>query len=289
MDVEDFFHVSAFEAQFPRAGWDAVPLRVERGVDSLLALCREHGVRATFFVLGWIAQRRPGLVRRIAAEGHELGCHSLEHHLVYRMQPGEFREDLRAAVGAIEDAAGVSVRAYRAPSFSITSASLWALEVLAAEGITVDSSIYPVRHDRYGLPGAPDRPFRPLPDHPGLVEVPMTTVRWGRLALPCGGGGYLRLYPLAVTRAAIRRVHRRHRRPVVLYVHPWELDPEQPQVSAPWSRRLRHRVNLSRTRERLDRLVRELRPGSLSDLVESLGGPSALPVVDLGRDRSAPP
>jgi polysaccharide deacetylase family protein (PEP-CTERM system associated) len=283
VDVEEYFQVSAFERLFPRERWDSVPSRLERGLDAVLAVAARARVRGTFFVLGWIARRHPALVRRIAEAGHEIGCHSFEHRLVYQMDEGAFRRDLRDARAALQDATGVACVLYRAPSFSLTRGSLWALRVLAEEGIRTDSSIYPVVHDRYGLPGAPRSPFRPLSDHPDFVEFPPSTVRWCGLTLPCAGGGYLRLYPLGITRTAIARIRNRDGHPAVVYVHPWEFDPEQPVVPAPWLARVRHRVGLDRTAERLGRLFDGFPFASMSDCIEALGGAGSLPFVDPGR------
>jgi polysaccharide deacetylase family protein (PEP-CTERM system associated) len=283
VDVEEYFQVSAFEDQFPRERWESIPSRLERGLDVVLGVAAAAEVRGTFFVLGWIAKRHPGLVRRIADAGHELGCHSFEHRLVYRMEASAFRRDLRETRRAIQDASGVDSLHYRAPSFSVTRDSLWALRALAEEGIRTDSSIYPVLHDRYGLPGAPRSPYRPLADYPDFVEFPPSTVRWCGLTLPCAGGGYLRLYPSGITHAAIERIRNRDGHPAVVYVHPWEFDPEQPAVSAPWLARARHRVGLTRTVEKLGKLFRSFPFAPMSECIAALGGPAALPFVDPGR------
>ena len=283
VDVEEYFQVSAFEDQFPRERWESIPSRLERGLDVVLGVAAAAQARGTFFVLGWIAKRHPALVRRIVAAGHEVGCHSFEHRLVYRMDEDAFRQDLRAAREAIEDASGVDCSHFRAPSFSVTRESLWALRVLAEEGIRTDSSIYPVLHDRYGLLGAPRSPYRPLQDHPEFVEFPPSTVRWLGLTLACAGGGYLRLYPLSVTRAAINRIRNSDRHPAVVYVHPWEFDPEQPVVSAPWMARTRHRVGLKHTADKLEKLLKSFPFAPMSECVAALGGAPALPFVNPAR------
>ena len=283
VDVEEYFQVSAFEEHWPRGRWEAIPSRLEQGLDAVLGMASAAGVKGTFFVLGWIARRHPHLVRRIAEAGHEVGCHSLEHRLIYRMDEAGFRADLREARAAIEDASGAGCFVYRAPSFSVTRSSLWALRVLAEEGIRTDSSIYPVAHDRYGMPGAPRSPYRPLKDHPTFVEFPPSTVRWLGLTLPCAGGGYLRLYPSSVTHAAIRWIRERERQPAVVYVHPWEFDPDQPSAEAPWLTRARHRVGLGTNAKKLGRLLSAFPFASISDCVTALGGPTTFPVVDLGR------
>ena len=281
VDVEDYFQVSAFETRVGRDEWDRIPLRLERGLDELLEIAAAASVQGTFYVLGWLAERRPDLLRRIVEAGHEIGCHSYDHRLVYSLTPDEFRSDLGRSLSAIGDAVGGICTLYRAPSFSITRKSLWALEILAEEGIRIDSSIYPVRHDRYGIHGAPLEPYRPLSRHPDFVEVPPATVRVLGMTLPCAGGGYLRLMPLGVTRAALRRVNVREARPVVMYVHPWELDPDQPVVQAGRVATWRHRVNLAKTGGRVRKLLGEFPFTSVSGVVDALGGPGAIPKIDL--------
>ena len=288
VDVEDYFHVSAFEGLFPRERWDDVPLRIDRGVREILDIASEAGTTGTFYVLGWLARRRPDLVRAIADAGHEIGCHSLEHRLVYSMTPDSFRSDLRQALSAIRDASGTDCTLYRSPSFSITLESLWALEILAEEGILIDSSIYPVKHDRYGMVAAPLGPFRPLRHHPQFVEFPPSAVRLLGANLPCAGGGYLRAFPLVLTRSAIRRINEREGRPALVYVHPWELDPAQPKVPAGILKNLRHRLNLRKTSERLRSLLHDFAFAPLSVVIATLGGPSAIPFEDLAGSGHGP-
>jgi polysaccharide deacetylase family protein (PEP-CTERM system associated) len=263
-DVEDYFQVSNFEDLVPYERWDSFESRVERNTERILAVLADHGVRATFFILGWVAERFPGLVRSIAAAGHELGTHGYRHRLIYTLSPAEFRDDLRRSIAAIEGASGRQVLGHRAPSFSITRASLWAVDVLKEEGLRYDSSIFPVRHPRYGIPGAAEEPFEIAP---GLVEFPMSVLKLGPLALPVAGGGYFRLYPWRLTRWGIRRLNRAGR-PAVVYLHPWELDPDQPRVRASWQARFRHYVNLHRTETRLHRLCAEF---AVAPLAEVLG------------------
>jgi len=284
VDVEDYFQVSGFEDVVPRASWGRYESRVERNTERLLALLDEVGVRGTFFVLGWTAERHPGLVRRIRGAGHELGCHSHLHRLVYRLRPEEFRRDTRRAVAALEDAIGERVVGYRAPSFSITRQSLWALEVLAEEGFRYDSSIYPIRRDRYGLPGAPRHAFSVQVAGAALVEVPPSSVRWLGMTLPVGGGGYLRLCPAPLFRRALERVIQGEGRPAVLYVHPWELDPDQPRIAA-GSRlsRFRQYVNLGRTEGRLRALLRRWPFAPVGDLLPRLARGRALRLDALAR------
>lgn len=265
IDVEDYFQVTALEAVCPRAQWGQMPSRVEANTRRLLDVFAQHGVHATFFILGWTAKQFPHLVREIHAAGHELGCHSFWHRQIYRQTRRQFRSDVRHASRAIEDACGRRVFAYRAPSFSIIRRSWWALEVLIDEGFTVDSSIFPVRHDRYGVPDAPPAPHEIATPAGKIWEFPLSSVGVGRWRLPVSGGGYFRLYPFAVTRAALSWVNRQGR-PFVFYLHPWEIDPDQPRpIGLSRRARWRHTVGLSRTLPRLHRLLETFRFGKLSE------------------------
>ena len=285
VDVEDYFQVSAFESVVSRADWDGFERRVAQNTDRLLTIFAESKVHATFFVLGWVAERDPELVRRIAAAGHELASHGYGHRLVYHQHPEEFREDVRRSKAVLEAASGRPVLGYRAPSFSITKRSLWALDVLIEEGFAWDASIFPIRHDRYGIPSAPRNPFRVQhrsvvgsrrpwdsaleegfspTGRIGLWEIPASTLRLAGLNLPIGGGGYFRLLPYAWTEFGIARVNRAEKRPVVFYVHPWELDPDQPRQPARWLSRFRHYRNLAQTESRLRRLLARFKFGSIS-------------------------
>ena len=271
VDVEDYFQVSAFAPYLAQADWDRFPSRVAGNTQRLLEMLARREVRATFFVLGWIARRLPRLVEEIRAAGHEIGSHGYAHQLIYRMSPDEFRADLVRARAALEDASGGPVRSFRAPSFSITRKSLWALEILAEEGIRYDSSIFPVYHDRYGIPGAnPAIHCISTPSGP-LWEFPPSVARIGPVNLPVSGGGYFRLYPLGLSLRLLRRVNRRHRRPFVFYVHPWEIDPQQPRV--PFGSRLtrfRHYLNLASTEKKLDGLLGAFRFAPLGEVVEQV-------------------
>ena len=259
IDVEDYFQVSAFEKHIPRSSWEELPCRVERNLDVILSLMSDRGVRATFFTLGWIGQRYPALVRRIVASGHELASHGYSHSRASEQDRREFLEDVRSAKKLLEDLSGVCVKGYRAPSFSIGSLNLWALDCLAESGYTYSSSIYPIRHDHYGMPQAPRFPHRPL-GASGVLEIPVTTVRVGNRNWPAGGGGYFRLMPYSISRACLRRVNRRDGRPCVFYFHPWEIDPGQPrQQGVGMKTRFRHYVNLSRMQSRIERLLRDFR------------------------------
>ena len=255
VDVEDYFHAEAFSGVVPPDIWDGCASRVEPNTRRLLDLFAAHGVEATFFVLGWVADRHPALVRDIAAAGHELACHSYWHRLVYRLTPAEFREDTRRAKDAIEQRAGACVEGYRAPTYSVVARSLWALDVLAELGFTYDSSIFPIHHDRYGIPDAPCGPFVVRTASGPVTEYPIATFRlWGRTNLPFAGGGYLRLLPWWYTRLGLQRT-RKEGLPVVAYVHPWEIDPAQPRLAASLGTRVRHYTNLKKTYRRLERLV----------------------------------
>jgi polysaccharide deacetylase family protein (PEP-CTERM system associated) len=264
IDVEDYFHVSGFESCVDRSQWDEFPARVGPSTRKLLHILQEAGVRATFFVLGWVAERQPKLVRAIRDEGHEVGCHSFWHRLIYTQTPEEFRRDLRRARGVLEDALGEAVTLYRAPSFSITGQSLWALDILAEEGFTLDSSIYPIRHDRYGIPGTPRIPHRLARPSGTLWEFPPPVCSFLGHSLPVGGGGYFRLYPYALTRRGLNQINGTGC-PFSFYLHPWEVDPEQPRLRPGLLRGFRHYVNLSRTEPRLRWLLRDFRFGTLSE------------------------
>ena len=257
VDVEDYFQVNAFEGSISRASWGSFEPRVERNTRRLLDLCAEHGVRGTFFTLGWVADRWPGLVREIRDAGHELATHGQDHRQVTTMTPEQFREDLRRSKRTIEDAAGVEVIGFRAPSYSIVRETMWAMDVLIEEGFHYDSSIFPIHHDRYGIPDFSRFP-RPVRGESGeLQELPISTIRVGRTNLPFVGGGYLRHFPLSFIRWGMRWLNERERRPAVVYIHPWELDPGQPVQPVGALTRLRHYRNLDLTEGRLARLFSE--------------------------------
>lgn len=256
VDVEDYFHASAFDRVVSRSSWFEQESRVVRNTHRLLELFLRHRVRATFFVLGWVADRFPSLVREIAACGHELASHGYHHQLIYTLTADQFREDVRRAKAAIEDAGGGRVRGYRAPSFSIVRSSLWALDVLIEEGHAYDASIFPIRHDRYGIPDAP-RAAHVIERAAGtIVEVPAATVRVAGRNLPIAGGGYFRLLPYAFTRWGIERLNACGE-PAVFYIHPWEIDPQQPRLPASRLTAVRHYKNLHQTVNRLERAVRD--------------------------------
>ena len=252
VDVEDYFHVEAFAKHVSFSDWPSFPSRVRQNTERILNLFAAYGCRGTFFVLGWVAEREPALIRRIVEAGHEVGCHSYSHRRVSTLTPDEFRADLKRAVAAIEDAAGVRVLGYRAPTFSIVKRSLWALEVLAECGFIYDSSIFPIRHDLYGFPEAPCHAHEvSLPGNKKIFEIPMSTVRLFGQNVPVGGGGYLRLLPMAYTVRALDHLHVRHKRPAIIYFHPWEIDPEQPKIAAGVRSRFRHYHGLEWMEKRL--------------------------------------
>jgi len=245
IDVEDYFQVSAFAPHIARDAWDRLPCRVERNVDLILALLAEHGAQATYFVLGWIAERYPHLIRRIAAQGHEIASHGYAHERATAQSRSEFRQDVVRAKQVLEDTTGMPVRGYRAPSFSIGRDNLWALACLREAGYTYSSSVYPIHHDHYGMPEAPRFAFYPESGD-GLLELPVTTVRLFNRNLPAGGGGYFRLLPYNVSRWCLRRVNAVDHQACIFYFHPWEIDPAQPrQRGIGFKTRFRHYVNLS--------------------------------------------
>ena len=267
VDVEDYFHVEAFAEAVSRADWERYPSRVVDNTRRLLDLLDQEAVKSTCFILGWVAERHPALVREIAERGHELACHSYWHRPIFRLSLQEFREDTCRAKQVIEQAAGAPVYGYRAPSFSVTNRSLWALEVLSELGFQYDSSIFPIYHDIYGIPDAPRAPFRTG----ALVEFPMTTFRlFGDSNLPVGGGGYLRIFPFWYTRMGVQRAFKEGM-PLIAYVHPWEVDPEQPRLPGRLTSRLRHYTNLGKTAARLKELcsLAAFRPFRDSGLLET--------------------
>ena len=277
VDVEDYFHVSAFAGIVAPSEWDSFESRVCCNTDRLLDIFDEAGVRATFFVLGWVADRFPALVQRIHAAGHELASHSYDHGLVYNKTPETFRDDLRRAQAAIERATGVMVQGYRAPSYSITKRSLWALDVLASEGYTFDSSIYPIRHDRYGIPTWQRNIHRIDRGGGALWELPGSTVRHLGTNFPMGGGGYFRILPYWWTCHGIHILNEEEGRPAIFYLHPWEIDPGQPRLNVGPIARQRHYFNLEKTEARLRRLLKDFRFGTIGQVLSNTEGVSCVP------------
>lgn len=274
VDVEDYFQVSGFADRVSRKDWDRYECRVEASTDKLLSLFDEQNVRGTFFVLGWVAERYPDLVKRINAAGHELASHGYWHQLVYDLSPEEFAKDISDSKDAIASACGIEVVAYRAPSFSIVEESLWALDVLAEHDFRIDSSIFPIGgHDRYGLADAPKEIHDIETDHGKIKEFPPSAWSRGRIHIPIGGG-YFRLFPLPLTLKAIQKV-REHGRPAMFYTHPWEFDPEQPRMDGlRRSTRFRHYVGLKKTEQRLAKMLQSYSFGTISDVLAANAHPA---------------
>jgi len=277
IDVEDYFHVTAFDRYVKRDDWDRYPLRVEDNTMRVLDLLDEFDLQATFFILGWVAERFPALVRTIRDRGHEIASHGYGHELIYRIGPDRFRADIQRSKRLLEDICGAAVNGYRAPSYSITKKSLWALDILIEEGFTFDSSIFPVYHDNYGIPDAPRFPHRIEREGGTITEFPLTTypVRWGRkeYRLPIAGGGYLRLFPAGLVRGGMQRINALEGQPAVLYFHPWEIDPGQPRIQAGIKSRIRHYLNLQKTEAKLRELFRAMRFGTMG---QALAGAPAV-------------
>lgn len=271
VDVEDYFHVAALSETINPDQWGGIPSRVENNTRLLLDMFDGREVKGTFFVLGWVAEKHPDLVKEIAARGHEVACHGFSHQLVYKQTPDVFREETLKSKSLLEDLAQRSVDGYRAASYSITPASLWALDILAEAGFKYDSSIFPVRHDRYGMPGAEERPhILKTPSGHSLVEFPLSVYRVFNYKLPVAGGGYFRLFPYAVTRFAFRRINAAGT-PTIFYLHPWEVDPGQPRVKASLLSTFRHYNNLDRCEKRLEQLLDDFRFTTVTDVLEDLG------------------
>ncbi len=264
VDVEDYFHVSVFDGVVPRDRWDQMQSRVAANTDRLLRIFADTGVRATFFVLGWVAERIPQLVGRIAAQGHEVASHGYGHRLVYDLTRERFRDDVRRAKALLEDAGGMPVGGYRAPSYSITPRSLWALDILIEEGYRYDASIFPIHHDRYGIPVSARHPYVIQRPCGSIIEAPASTIQLGPLNLPIAGGGYFRILPYAWTRWGIARLNRVEGRPAIFYLHPWEIDPDQPRLETSRLGRFRHYRNLNETEARLRALLEAFRFSTVS-------------------------
>jgi len=282
VDVEDYFHVSAFEGIIDPCSWDDFDSRVEANTRRVLDLLASHDLSGTFFVLGWVAERHPELVRRIQANGHEVACHGYGHKRIRFQTPDVFRQDVRRAKNLLEDLTGQPVLGYRAPSYSITRQTQWALDILIEEGFRYDSSIFPIVHDLYGMPGSSRHPYRILRRSGEIQEFPLTTLRlsfMGRtLAVPIAGGGYLRLFPSWFMNWGLNHVNRNEGQPATLYFHPWEIDPGQPRVHASWKSRFRHYHNLDKTEDRLGRLFRHLNFAPMGAVLNEL---EPLPAIAL--------
>lgn len=270
VDVEDYFQVAALAEAVDRKDWPTMEYRVEANTDQLLQLFEQRNVRATFFTLGWVAERSPDLVRRIRKAGHEIASHGYSHQLVYNQSPEVFREETRKSKAILEDITGEPITGYRAASYSITAQSRWALDILCEEGFTWDSSIFPVHHDRYGMPGTPHQPY--LLEAPGggtLREFPLSTCPLGNYRMPIAGGGYFRLYPYALSRWGLGKINRAGQ-PFIFYLHPWEIDTGQPRLKVKAFSRFRHYNNLDKCMNRLERLLNDFEFGSVSDVMDAI-------------------
>lgn len=264
IDVEEYFQVSGFEEVIDREQWDAIPSRLHIGMSYTLELFAQCNIRATFFFLGWIVERHPAWLRRVAAAGHEIGIHGYDHRLIYNQSKAEFDNDIAKTLEIVRAHYDGPILGYRAPSFSIRTDTLWALDILKKHGMRYDSSIFPFKRKRYGIENGPTAPYQVVPD---LLEFPMSTVRFLSKTIPVAGGGYLRIYPGWFTHWAIRAMNR-NGRPAVCYMHPWEFDPEQPRVAADSANLFRHRVNLKRTRPKFAKLCRSFSFASLGDVLQ---------------------
>lgn len=269
IDIEDYYHVSAFESVVRFEDWDQYDSRVERNTYRILELLDEHNVKATFFILGWIAERAPSLVRSIHELGHEIASHGYAHQRVYTQTADLFREETRKSKHLLEDIISKPISGYRAASYSITKKSFWALEILAEEGFKYDSSIFPIWHNLYGIPNY--QRFSHVVDGNGeypIAEFPLSTIRVAGFNIPTAGGGYLRLFPYAWSHSAIRRLNLRERQPAIVYFHPWEIDPDQPRIQAKWKNRLRHYTNQHGMERKLRKLLSHFRFGPMCIVYE---------------------
>ena len=271
IDVEDYFQVNAFANHVRQDQWDSYPLRVDVNTRRILEMLDSFSIKATFFILGWVAERLPALTKEIHRRGHEIACHGYGHELIYSIGPERFRADIRRSKSMLEDQCGVRVNGYRAPSYSITKQSLWALDILAEEGFIYDSSIFPVLHDTYGIPDAGRFPHTIQTNAGPLVEFPLTTLPlnlgWKKMRLPIAGGGYLRLLPVSIILHGIAKINQQEKQPAVLYFHPWEIDPDQPRIEAGLKSRFRHYLNLDKTEGKLKHLFSRLAFGTMTDVI----------------------
>jgi len=272
VDVEDYFHVAALSEVIKKEDWSRCEYRAEASTVKLLELFSKHGIQATFFILGWVAQRSPQLIRQIHAAGHEIACHGMSHQLVYKQTPDEFEAETRDSKALLENIIGSSVAGYRAASWSITRQSLWALDIIHSLGFEYDSSVFPVRHDLYGIPDAPRRPgIIKTPSGKELLEFPPSTAQFAGVRVPVAGGGYFRLLPYWLTRAGLKQINADEGQSFIFYLHPWEVDPDQPRVQASLRSRFRHYTNLTKTYGRLDRLIGEFRFTTVRNVLADTG------------------
>jgi polysaccharide deacetylase family protein (PEP-CTERM system associated) len=271
VDVEDYYQVEAFSAEVSRDAWPTFESRVVENTRRILRLLGDHGIRGTFYVLGYVARQHPELVREIQRDGHEIGCHGYSHQSLYRLSPEEFRADLLLATELLSDLVGERMTVYRAPNFSIRKDTLWGLEILAEAGYLIDSSIFPVHHDRYGIPDAERAPHYRSTTAGGIWEFPPSVCRSPLGNLPIAGGGYFRLLPYAATEWLMRRTAEQDNLPLMFYIHPWELDPDQPRIQSSWKSRFRHYQNLQTTEKKLQRLIQTFSFGSVTEVLGACG------------------
>lgn len=265
VDVEDYFQVSAFEKTVARSDWNNIPHRVADNTNRILDMFAANNIKATFFMLAWVAERYPSLIKRIVTEGHELASHGYEHIRVTQQTPEQFLKDVRKTKTILEDVSGVGILGYRAASYSINAHNLWAIDILKETGHQYSSSIYPIRHDLYGMPEAPRFAFRHKES--GLLEIPITTVTLGNIRLPCGGGGFFRMFPYFYSRWAVERINLKEKQPALFYFHPWEIDVEQPRIkNASWKSQFRHYLNLNKMEGRLQKLFQDFNWGRMDQI-----------------------
>jgi polysaccharide deacetylase family protein (PEP-CTERM system associated) len=285
VDVEDYFHVAAFNKVIDPSTWDSWPCRVEQNTNTLLALFDRNKIKITFFILGWVAERYPELIKRIHQQGHEIASHGYSHQLIYKQDPKIFREETAKSKQILEDLIQQPITGYRAASYSITRNSLWALETLAELGFTWDSSIFPTRHDNYGIPGSPEEPYK-IGTRQGkiLTEFPLTTAKVLGQSIPAAGGGYFRQYPYFVSRWLFEIASLNQTKPQIFYLHPWEIDPDQPRVpNASWFSNFRHYTNLHRCLPRLERMIADFKFGTISESLGSVHIEKTIHIDDLGK------
>lgn len=285
VDVEDYFHVAAFNKVIDPNTWDSWPCRVEQNTNTLLALFDRNKIKITFFILGWVAERYPELIKRIHQQGHEIASHGYSHQLIYKQDPKVFREETAKSKQILEDLIQQPITGYRAASYSITRNSLWALETLAELGFTWDSSIFPTRHDNYGIPGSPEEPYK-IGTRQGkiLTEFPLTTAKVLGQSIPAAGGGYFRQYPYFVSRWLFEIASLNQTKPQIFYLHPWEIDPDQPRVpNASWFSNFRHYTNLHRCLPRLERMLADFKFGTISESLGSVHVEKTIHIDDLGK------
>jgi polysaccharide deacetylase family protein (PEP-CTERM system associated) len=287
VDVEDYYHVAAFAKVIDPNDWDKWPSRVEANTHRLLQLFDDANIKITFFILGWVAERYPDLVKSIRAQGHEIASHGYSHQLIYKQSPEIFRAETAKSKQILEDLGQTPIIGYRAASYSITRKSLWALDILAELGFTWDSSIFPTRHDNYGIPGSPEEPYRIITSSgTSLLEFPLTTAKVMGQAIPAAGGGYFRQYPYALSKWLFERASLNQSKPQIFYLHPWEIDPEQPRVpNASWFSNFRHYTNLKRCLPRLERMIVDFQFGTMSQCLHSRDVNIALTLEQLSAPR----